>query len=147
MTIVAHGMGRELKVLDDTLRLLLPSGASPNRMAVMTVEVPPGGFTPPHTHRVEEEGYLVLGGELLLTLGGVERRLLPGDFAYVAPGIVHGYRNAGALPVKFLAWTVGGPIDEFFVAMSESVREMPRDVPVMLELMDRFGIAAAAPAH
>lgn len=146
MTIVRRGEGRELKVLDDTVRVLLPSGTSPHRMAVMMVEVAPGGFTPPHTHRDEEEGYLVLEGELGMTLGNEEKRLVAGDFAHVPPGTVHGYRNVGSAVVRFLAWTVGGPIDEFFVAMSDGVREMPRDAGVMATLMQRFGIAAAGAA-
>jgi quercetin dioxygenase-like cupin family protein len=143
MTIVRSGEGRVLKVLDDTLRVLLPSSDSPHRMAVMMVEVPAGGFTPPHSHRDEEEGYLILEGELAMTLGSSERRLAPGDFAYVPPGMLHGYRNVGAGTVRFLAWTVGGPIDEFFAAMSEGVREMPRDAAVMAKLMQRYGVAPA----
>lgn len=132
-----------IRVLDDELRLLLRSSASPNRMSAMHVEVAPGAGVPPHTHRSEEEGYFVLEGTLSLTLGEAEHRLEPGGFAHVPAGVVHGYRNAEAHPVRFLAWTVGGPIDEFFLELSERVRSMPADAPAMMEIMDRYGVTMA----
>ena len=93
----------------------------------------------------EEEGYFVLDGELTLTIGDQSRALGPGDFGHVAPRTMHGYANAGTAPVRFLAWTVGGPIDRFFEAMSERVKEMPRDAGAMAEITARFGVEMAGP--
>jgi quercetin dioxygenase-like cupin family protein len=143
MTIVRDAEAEPLKVLSDTLRLLLRSKDSPHRMAAMTVEVPPGGQVPPHSHRAEEESYFVLAGELLLRLGDQEHSLRQGDFAHVPPGTPHGYRNPGPQTAQFLAWTVGGPIDHFFVEMSEQVRSMPEDAPAMMALMARYKVEVA----
>ena len=129
-----------IQVLSDQLRLLMRSSDSPFQMSAMVVDVPPGGFVPPHTHAKEEEGYFVLDGELTLTIGDQSRALGPGDFGHVAPRTMHGYANAGTAPVRFLAWTVGGPIDRFFSEMSEQVRVMPDDAPRMMELMERYGV-------
>ena len=134
-----------IQVLSDQLRLLMRSSDSPFQMSAMVVDVPPGGFVPPHTHAKEEEGYFVLDGELTLTIGDQSRALRPGDFGHVAPRTVHGYANAGTAPVRFLAWTVGGPIDRFFEAMSERVKEMPRDAGAMAEITARFGVEMAGP--
>lgn len=134
-----------LRVLDDEIRVLQLSAESPNRMAVMRVEVPAGGSVPLHSHATEEEAYFVLDGTLEMTVGSVEIRLQANDFAHVPPDTAHGYRNPGPATTRFLAWTVGGPIDEFFVAMSQSVRRMPEDAPRMLELMDSFGVRALGP--
>jgi uncharacterized cupin superfamily protein len=114
-------------------------------MSVMAVDVPPGAAVPLHRHEREEEGYFVLSGELTLTIGATAHRLAPGDFGHVPPGTVHGYRNGGSAPVRFLAWTVGGAIDQFFVAMSERVRRMPEDAPAMAELMARHGVHMESP--
>jgi quercetin dioxygenase-like cupin family protein len=140
MTVVRTDEALPLRVLDDELRLMLRSDESPARMSVMVVEVPPGSGVPAHSHDVEEEGYFVLEGELCLTVGDAEHRLQAGDFGHVKPGVVHGYRNAGARRVRFLAWTIGGPIDRFFVEMSDRVTAMPRDLPVMLEVMGKYGV-------
>ena len=136
-----------IQVLSDQLRLLLHSNASPFQMSVMVVEVPPGGFVPPHTHGKEEEGYFVLEGRLSLTIADSKRDLEVGDFGHVPPQTVHAYANPGTQPVRFLAWTVGGPIDQFFEAMSRQVRRMPEDAPVMAELAARFNVhMVGAPA-
>lgn len=133
-----------IQVLSDQLRLLLRSSDSPSQMSAMVVDVPPGGFVPPHTHAKEEEGYFVLEGELALTIGEETCALGPGDFGHVPPRVLHAYANAGSKPVRFLAWTVGGPIDEFFVAMSQGVRQMPRDAGAMHEITQRFGVQMVA---
>lgn len=140
MTIVRTADVPPIAVLSDQLRLLLRSHQSPHRMSVMVVDVPPGGGVPPHSHRVEEEGYFVLEGRLLLTIGDAAHDLGPGGFGHVPPGTVHGYANPGPGPVRFLAWTVGGPIDRFFEAMSERVRRMPDDAAAMAELTAAFGV-------
>ncbi len=134
-----------IQVLSDQLRLLLRSADSPSQMSAMVVDVPPGGFVPPHSHDREEEGYFVLDGELALAIGAEERTLAQGDFGHVPPGTLHGYANRGERPVRFLAWTVGGPIDRFFEAMSTGVREMPRDAAAMAEITARFGVRMAPP--
>jgi quercetin dioxygenase-like cupin family protein len=113
-------------------------------MSAMVVDVVPGGFVPPHRHQNEEEGYFVLEGQLELTVADDQRTLGPGDFGHVPPGTVHGYANRSANSVRFLAWTVGGPIDQFFVAMSEQVKVMPQDAPVMARLMAQFGVEMSA---
>ncbi|WP_156255519.1 cupin domain-containing protein [Sandarakinorhabdus oryzae] len=134
-----------IRVLADELRLLLRSANSPAAMSVMVVDVPPGGGVPPHSHAAEEEGYYLLSGTLDLMVGNETHRLGPGDFGHVPPGTLHGYANPGREPVRFLAWTVGGPVDDFFEAMSREVQEMPRDAAAMAALTQRFGITMAGP--
>ena len=129
-----------IQVLSDQLRLLLRSADSPSQMAAMVVEVPPGGFVPPHLHGKEEEGYFVLEGELELRIGEDTHTLAVGDFGHVPPRTVHAYANASTAPVRFLAWTVGGPIDQFFEAMSQRVKQMPQDAAAMAEITARFGV-------
>ncbi len=129
-----------IQVLSDQLRLMLRSADSPSQMSAMVVEVPPGGFVPPHTHGKEEEGYFVLEGELALNIADQTRTLAAGDFGHVPPRTVHGYANPGTVPVRFLAWIVGGPIDQFFEAMSQRVKQMPQDAAAMAEITARFGV-------
>lgn len=134
-----------IQVLSDSITLLHRSADSPSQMSAMVVDVPPGGFVPPHSHAREEEGYFVLEGELSLTIGEECWTLTAGDFGHVPPGTLHGYANSSARPVKFLAWTIGGPIDRFFETMSQSVREMPRDAAIMARVTAEFGITMAGP--
>jgi quercetin dioxygenase-like cupin family protein len=134
-----------IQVLSDQIRLLLRSADSPSLMSAMVVDVPPGGFVPPHRHAKEEEGYFVLNGVLSLTIAEQTRALAAGDFGHVPPGTVHAYSNAGTAPVRFLAWTVGGPVDQFFEAMSQHVKQMPQDAPAMAAITARFGVEMVGP--
>lgn len=132
-----------VQVLGDRIDIRLSADDSPGKLSFVTVEVPPGSFIPPCSHDVEEECYVVLEGELHVTLGDEERALRAGDAAHVPPGTVHAYCNKGAQPVRFAAFGVGGPLDRFFVDMSKAVLEMPRDAAAMLRLMQKYGVRPA----
>lgn len=113
----------------------------------MIVDSAPGNMVPPHTHDTEEECYFVLEGELEVTLGDTTTTRRSGEFVHVPPRTVHAFRNATQKPVRFLAWAVGGTIDEFFVAADREVRELPRDFPALQRLMNAHGIRpVGAPA-
>lgn len=145
MSFVRSASVAPIQVLSDRLRLLLRSADSPSQMSTMLVEVPPGGAVPPHTHAREEEGYFVLDGALTLTIGDRTETLAPGDFGHVPPRTVHAYANRGPSTVRFLAFTVGGPIDEFFEAMHRRVKRMPDDAPALAEVTAQFGVTMVGP--
>lgn len=102
MTVLRNQAGQNLQVLSDRVCIKLKSAVSANSMAVMTVEVPPDGFVPPHTHAKEEESYFMLQGTMVMQLGNQELTIEPGDFVHVPAGTVHGYKNdADLLKVHF----------------------------------------------
>ena len=146
MTVLQSQVGQTLQVLSDRICIKLKSTASANRMAVMTVEVPPEGFVPPHTHDKEEESYFMLEGTMLMQLGSQELTIAPGDFVHVPAGTIHGYKNNSHQGVRFLAWSVGGAIDEFFTEMAETIREMPDDLPKMPAILEKYGIQMVEPS-
>lgn len=143
MTVLRSQEGQIAQVLTDKVCIKLKSKHSPNSMTVMTVDVPPEGSVPPHTHAKEEESYYMLEGSMVMQVGSEELTLEPGDFAHVPPGTVHGYRNCSDQPIRFLAWTVGGLIDEFFVEMSTKIQDIPNDLPKMPEILEKYGIQVA----
>lgn len=140
MTVLRSQAGLSLQVLSDRVCIKLKSAASPNRMAVMVVEVPPSGFVPPHTHAKEEESYFMLAGTMTMQLGDQEWMIEPGDFVHVPAKTIHGYSNHSAQSIRFLAWSVGGAVDEFFTEMSENIRTVPDDLPKMPAIFEKYGI-------
>ena len=141
MNVIRSGEGTALKVLGDQVTLKLASADSPHGLAIVTVEVPPGSGTPCVTHAKEEEVYFVLEGELLMHTPTERHHLRAGDMVHLPPLTPHGYRNPGRDTARFVAWTVGGPMDQFFVRMAESVRQLPRDLAVMHSVMQTHGVA------
>ncbi len=146
MTVLHSQEGQHLQVLSDRLCIKLKSDDSPNRMSVVTVTVPPTGFVPPHTHDKEEESYFMLTGKMVMQLGSQELTVETGDFVHVPAGTIHGYRNDTDQPVRFLAWSIGGAIDQFFTEMSEQIREIPNDLPKMPTILAKYGIQMVQPS-
>lgn len=140
MTVVPSQAGQNLQVLSDRVCIKLKSASSSNRMAVMVVEVPPGGFVPPHTHAKEEESYFMLEGTMTMQLGDQEWMIESGDFVHVPAKIIHGYSNPSEQSIRFLAWSVGGAVDEFFTEMSENIRTVPDDLAKMPAIFEKYGI-------
>jgi quercetin dioxygenase-like cupin family protein len=140
MAVSKHQEGQRLEVLGDQVCIKLPSAQSANHMAVMTVEVPPEGGVPLHTHLQEEESYYMLEGQMLVQVGSEEIEIGAGDFVHIPAGVVHSYRNTSDQPIRFLAWTVGGAMDSFFQEMAEQIREVPQDFAKMPEILKKYGI-------
>lgn len=90
MTVIPSQEGETVQVLSDRVYIKLKSSHSPNSMTVVTVEVPPGGFVPPHIHTHEEESYYMLDGSMLMQLGTEECTIKPDDFVHIPPGTIHG---------------------------------------------------------
>lgn len=53
----------------------------------------PDQMHPLHYHRLKEETFVVVHGELIIELDGVERLLIPGDTVTVRPGVWHQFRT------------------------------------------------------
>ncbi len=144
MNVIRRADGRAVRVLGDEVVIKVASASSPHGQAIVTVDVPPGSGTPCVTHAVEEEVYFVLDGELLMHAPTEQHLLQAGDMVHLPPLTPHGYRNPGTRPARFLAWTVGGPMDQFFERMAQDAQELPRDLPRMHAAMDTFGVRRVA---
>jgi mannose-6-phosphate isomerase-like protein (cupin superfamily) len=58
---------------------------------------------PPHEHG-EEEYLMVLEGSGTWHLNGKERPAKAGDMLYASPWDVHGIKNTGGVPLRFVVW-------------------------------------------
>ena len=85
-----------------TIQVLLgPDDGVPNfHTRRFTLE--PGGWIPEHMHPSIEHEQVMLEGEMVLVLDGVEKTAKPGDCMYIPAGCWHSYRNEGEVPVRFL---------------------------------------------
>lgn len=140
MHLIRSTEGHRIQVLGDQVTIKVASAESPNGQAIVSVEVPPGSGTPCVTHAKEEEVYYLVEGELLMHTPTEKHLLQPGDMVHLPPLTPHGYRNPGDRPARFLAWTVGGPMDRFFVTMAERVHKLPQDLEAMQSVLSEFGV-------
>ena len=74
----------------------------------------------PHFHRTMSEAFFVLQGRVRLNDGARTVDAVPGDFLYVPPGGVHGFRNESGAPASMLIlFAPGAPREEYFEALAE----------------------------
>jgi len=62
----------------------------------------PGGAIPEHRHDTVEHQQVVVRGEMVLTLDGVERVVRAGDAVFIPAGTAHAYANRAAEEVEFV---------------------------------------------
>ena len=64
-----------------------------------------------HVHEEEDDAFYVLEGEMTFVLGDEEVKAGPGAFVLVPPGVEHGFRNDGEVPVRMLNIHAPGGFD------------------------------------
>jgi mannose-6-phosphate isomerase-like protein (cupin superfamily) len=81
----------------------------------------PGGATP-HFHRTFSEAFYVLDGRIKLFDGTEWREGGAGDFLYIPPRGIHGFRNESGAPVTMLIlFAPAPPREEYFRELGERI--------------------------
>jgi quercetin dioxygenase-like cupin family protein len=81
--------------------LLTEKEGAPN-FAMRVIELQPGVVFTPHQHPYEHEIYVLEGKGVVTNPDGDVGAMQPGVFLLVPPDEVHGYRNTGDTPLKFI---------------------------------------------
>ena len=110
--------GGTLVAQDATVRPLLSKdlvGVPGRELSMITVEYPPGGRDPVHTHDAQAVVYVLEGSVVMQVKGGAPMTLTPGQTFYEGPDDVHivGRNASGTAPARFLVFLVkdkGAPI-------------------------------------
>ena len=72
------------------------------RFNLSIIEITAGRVLEAHVHADEDDAFFILEGELVFTLGERDAPAPPGTFVLVPPGVRHGFRNDGDVPVRML---------------------------------------------
>jgi quercetin dioxygenase-like cupin family protein len=84
-----------------TVKMMVDSELGATLTTMFMVRYDLAGVAGPHDHPFEET-YLFLEGEAEAQFDGERYRLHPGDVAFAGVGCVHGFRNTGAGPLRWL---------------------------------------------
>jgi quercetin dioxygenase-like cupin family protein len=126
-------------VLGESLRPLLTNDMG-SSIEIFDTSGPAGGGPPPHQHPWEEI-YVVLDGQLEVTVEGETHVLKCGAVAHVPAGAVHAYRNlTGA---HFLTIFSKGEAARFIARVASEVEMVPPDIPGVLRVAGDHGITFA----
>lgn len=129
--------GRVLNVLGETVRIC-GQGDSTKRFEVHLQQGQKGGGPPPHRHPWDEAFY-VLDGSVRLTVAGETMDAHQGTLVHIPADTVHAYENLSesATLLAVVSDTRGG---EVFEAFDHSVKQLPADLPKVLEIGSHHGV-------
>ena len=101
-------------------QLLSPHNSSSNRVTVTSVTVAPGAEQPRHAHKTSEQIWIAIEGcGTLLLKDDSTREFHQGQIARFEDGDVHGFKNTGSVPFKYISIT-SPPIDFSYAYQSEA---------------------------
>ena len=108
----------ELTFLGARCRILADSESTDGSYGLIDmIEVPAGDMPPLHIHHTQEEGFLLLEGELSLFLPGREIALKAGEFVLAPRGVPHTYQ-VGDAPARFLVVSLPGGFERFVLEVA-----------------------------
>ena len=99
-----------------TYHYLANQQATDGDYGLYRVDIAPAGGGPgPHFHRAMSEAFFVLSGTMKLYDGNQWADGHQGDFLYVPPGGIHGFRNEADQPASILMlFAPGAPRETYF---------------------------------
>jgi mannose-6-phosphate isomerase-like protein (cupin superfamily) len=66
------------------------------------IEIAVGRVLEAHVHDGEDDAFYILDGEMTFEFGEEKVIATPGTFVLAPPGVEHGFRNDGVIPVRML---------------------------------------------
>ena len=91
-----------------TVKMMVDSDLGAVLSTMFMVQYEPDGLAGPHDHPFEET-YLIVEGSVEATFDGKAYALEVGDVAWAGVGCVHGFRNVGDGPVRWLETQAPAP--------------------------------------
>jgi mannose-6-phosphate isomerase-like protein (cupin superfamily) len=106
--------------------------------AAFESELPPSwDGPPPHLHRVYDEAFYVISGNVVFSLDGDSRDCPAGSFVFVPRGVAHGFDNPAGESARILVITSPGAIQLVEAIYDSMSHGGPPDFEAMAALYAR----------
>ena len=136
---------RTLNVVGSRIRVLLGGEQTGGAFTIVEDVTAPGGGPPPHIHSREDEGFVVLEGEIEILSGGRWIRVPPGTGAFAPRGAPHTYRNVGSTPSRMVVTISPSGFENFFVEVDRIGASGPPTPEQLIELGAKYGLEFLPP--
>jgi quercetin dioxygenase-like cupin family protein len=137
-----HHYPRALDVLGTRITVLA-ANTSTQSHEITLQEGPPDSGPPPHTHPWHES-FFVLRGQVHFDCAGQPVLATAGTLVHVPAGTVHAFRFASEGASMLEIAGAGGNATAMFADLAREVPPGPPDVPRVIDLLQRHGVAVAA---
>jgi quercetin dioxygenase-like cupin family protein len=92
-------------------------------------ELPKGGEIPEHAHETNEEIFICLEGEGVITIDGVDNQFKKHDVAFLAPLSEHSIRTISDTPLKFMVIISPTGLEDRFKLMGIARENIAEEAP------------------
>jgi quercetin dioxygenase-like cupin family protein len=106
--------------------------------------MPPGFASPYHTHRLEDEAFYVLEGEVAFVSDGNWTHARPGTYIFLPRNIHHGFKVVSDAPARLLILCAPGGFERFVLEMSEPA-PTPPDMAGLMTVAARYKVDIHGP--
>ena len=151
-TLVPPGGGKKLWVTDELMTFKASGKDTGGAYALTDSTVPPQGGPPPHIHHREDEAFWVLEGELEVFVGEDTFSVGAGSFVHLPRGVLHGYKNVGATPARFLTLIIPAGLEKFFEEVGKPETDLlspppfeEEDINKLLAVAPEYGVEIPSP--
>jgi len=105
----------------------------------------PAGFVSPyHTHRLEDEAFYVLEGEMAFVCGGNWIRAKAGTYVFGPRNIPHGFKVLGNAPARMLLLCAPAGFAQFVADMAEAA-PAPPDMAKLMAVAAKYQVEILGP--
>ncbi|MBM3759400.1 MAG: cupin domain-containing protein [Acidobacteria bacterium] len=109
-------------------------------------DIPPGFVTPYHMHRLEDESFYILEGEVNFVCDGKWISAMSGDFVFGPRMIPHGFKVVGDTPARMLIFASPSGFENFLTDLSVPIDDFsPTDMAKLMELAAKYQIDILGP--
>lgn len=153
LTVTAAGQGRRIALVGDVYRCLASGDDTGGRYALFEATISPGGGPPLHVHSREEEGFLVIEGEVTFYTDDGSVCAGPGTFLNLPIGVRHRFRNESDRVARMLVFVSPAGLEKMFeqagTSLSDATDAAPpvtqADIERVVRVAAEFGITVFPP--
>lgn len=125
--------GEAIWSMGNTFTLKATSETTNGALLLLEASIPPQGGPPLHVHRVTDEAFWVLEGELEILGSDHSFVAGAGSFVFIPKGAAHGFRNVGTGTARFVGLALPGGLEGYFREVGLPAGEGKAPPPTPLE--------------
>ena len=128
--------GRDFWIWGDRYSFKAVGAETDGTFSLLEMTAAPGSGTPPHLHRLEDESFYVLEGELTIYAGDQRIAAPAGTFVAAPRGITHRWANESGAPVRVLVFIVPAGFEQFLMRIGVPVDQPYTPAPPTQQEID-----------